>query len=109
MVPGVLIAQNSDHAAPAKEFYRFLETFTPVKELDPKTGALLPHKSIEIRIAELLVDRAQPGIAKVRRQDLGKQFPITEMTKRDHDWSSGAQFMMNQLRAFDRNQSSHFR
>ena len=108
MIAGVLIAQDSYHAATAKQLYRFLKTFAPVKKLDPKTGALMPYKSIEIRVAEFLVDRAQPPIAEILRQDLRKQFPITEVTKREHHRSVCAQFLVHELCTFHGNERCHF-
>ena len=109
MIAGVLVAQNSYHAATAQQLYRFLKTFAPVKKLDAKTGALLPHKSIEIWVAQFLVDRAQPPVAKILRQDLREQFPVTEMTKREHHRAVCAQFLVHELCAFHGNEHCHFR
>jgi hypothetical protein len=103
----VLIAQNSYHAAAAEELYRFLKTFAPVKKLNAKAGALLPHKAIEIRVTELLVNRAQPRVVEKLRQDLREEFPVTEMTEREHDRSACAQLFLHELCTFHGNERCH--
>ena len=65
VVAGVLVAENPDHAAAAQEPDRFGKSFAPIEKFDPKTGALSPDESIEITIAEFLINRAEAGVAKM--------------------------------------------
>src|SRR5213078_4823391 len=99
VIASMLVAQDSDHAAAAQEPNRFLKTFAPIEELHAKTGALLPNESIEMPVAEFLINRAQAGAAEIVRHDLRKQFPVAEVTERDHDRPAGAQLPMHLLRA----------
>ena len=109
MVAGMLITQDSDYPAAAEESYCFLKAFASVKKLNAKTGALLPDKSIQIGVSELLIDRTHSGVCEILWQYLRKQFPVTEMTERQHHWSACAQFLMYHLCTFDRDQRHHLR
>ena len=75
MVARVLIAQDPDHPAAAEEPDRLLEAFAPVEELDPKAGALLPNESIEVAVAQLLINGAQPGVAESSAARFGRTTP----------------------------------
>ena len=109
MITGVLIAQDADHAAAAEEPDRCLKTFAPVEELDAKASALLPDEAIEMAVAEFLINGAQTDMIEIVRHNLGEQFPVAEMTERDHHRLARAQLAVHFVRAFGRDQRRHFR
>ncbi len=107
MITGVLIAQDADHPATAQKPDRFLETFAPVKKLHPEASPLLPDELVEMTVTEFLIDRAQPPVGKMMRQDLGKQFPVPEMAEHEHDRTAGTQLAMNLVRSLGRDERGH--
>ena len=75
VIAGVLVTQDPDHAAAAQEPDGFGKAFAPIEKFDPKTGALLPNQSIEIGVAEFLVNRAQTGVTKMTRAGIARSAP----------------------------------
>src|SRR5207253_10598428 len=55
-VAGVLIDENTDGAAASQQLNHFAETFAPLKDLEAKSAACLPNVSIDMRIADALVN-----------------------------------------------------
>ena len=58
-------------------------------------------------VPELLVDRAEPGVAEVMRKNLREQFPVAEMTQCNDDWPTISQFAMHFIESFRRNKAGH--
>ena len=70
MVAGVLIAQNADRTAVAKQFDRFFETFSSIKHFDSGPSAHATHVFIDKPITELLVNGTISNVADEFWQDV---------------------------------------
>ena len=68
MVARVLIAQNPDRPTAAQEPDGFGKAFAPVEEFDPKAGPLSSNESIEMAVAEFLINGAQARVREVMRK-----------------------------------------
>jgi hypothetical protein len=67
-VTGVLIHENTDAAAAAQQLNRFAETFAPLKNLEAKSAARFANVSIDMRIADPLVNGRGPLSARKMRE-----------------------------------------
>ena len=107
MITGMLIAQNADRAAAAKEFDGFLETVFAIEHFNAGTAAQTAHVFIDKAVPQFLVNRAVSDVTDKPWQNLGKQFPVAEMAQDKHDGPAGAQLSMDYVKVFRLNSRLH--
>ena len=76
-----MIDENTDGAAASQQLNHFAETFAPLKDLEAKSAACLPNVSIDMRIADALVNSRGPLSVREMREQLAAKLPGTDVTQ----------------------------
>ena len=100
MITCMLITQDADGAAAAKQCDGLLETFFAIEHFDADAAAQTADVFIDKTVAQFLINRAVSDVADKPRENLGKQFPVAEMTQDEHDGMAGAQLSMYHIEVF---------
>ncbi len=100
VIAGMLIGQNAEDTAGAKEIDRGLKTIPAVEELHARAFALLTHIGVDIRVAEFLEDGAEGRLAEVEWKDLGEDFPTAQMAEDDNGAAACANLRVDELGVF---------
>lgn len=107
MIAGVLIGEDADDAAGAKELDGLAEALLTVEELDAGAAAFLADMGVDGAVPERLVNGAERDVTEVFREDLREEFPIAEVAQGYHDGAAGAELRMHEVFAFEGNAFRH--
>ena len=80
----MLVRQNADNPATAQQLNRFAETFAALKDFHAKSTAGFTNVSIDVRIANALINGRGPLPAREMREQSGAKLPGADVTQ-EHD------------------------
>ena len=75
----MLIHQNSNATAMAEQFNRFAEPFAALKNLQPKSASYFSNMTIDMRIADTLIDRGGAVTAQEMWEQSSANLPGTDV------------------------------
>jgi hypothetical protein len=90
VIARMLVCQDTDHAAGAKQFDRAMESVAPVEHFDARPSARAPDMLVDVAIAKLLVNSREPDVIDIVREHLREKFPVADVAQDDDNWPSSA-------------------
>src|SRR5205814_7640940 len=95
MIARVLVRKNPQKPAGAKQLDRLVKSFTSIEELGASAGPSSVDVPVDITVPQALVRRADPRVRRVKRHELGRQFPGADVAPKENYGPARAEFLMN--------------